>query len=62
MRLWQLNELDLQSRRQQPRTPDSRQTVFCRWFYGWHLPETTFHLEDVEVLIVHQQPVLDQHE
>jgi len=61
-RLWQLNELDLQSRRPQPRIPDSRRTLSCRWFYGWHLPGTAFHLEDLELPIVHQQPVLDQHE
>lgn len=57
--LWQLSELGLQSRRPQPRIPDSRQTISCRWFYGWHLPGTAFHLEDLEVLIAYQQPVLD---
>jgi len=61
MCLWKLNELDLQSRRQQPRIPGSLRTVCDRWFYGWHLPGTAFHLEDLEVLIVHQQPVIDQY-
>jgi hypothetical protein len=54
---WQLNELGLQSRRPQPQIPDYRRTVSCRWFYGWHLPGTAFHLEDLEGLILHQQPV-----
>jgi len=62
MYLWQMNELDPQSRRLQPRIPDSQRTVCGKWFYGWHLPGTAFHLENLDVLIVHQQPVLDQHE
>jgi hypothetical protein len=57
--LWQLSELGLQSRRPRPRILDSRRTISCRWFYGWHLPGTAFHLEDLEVLMAYQQPVLD---